>query len=541
MKLPNYAYKKKCYWVHMITFRCNGKCPFCLLNGRGRSQMPEELSAREILDFWNNIEHEKGQKLSLIGGEPTLHPEIVEIVNNLEHYSLTLTTNCTGPFHEDPEFYKKLRPHRTSGLRINTTFHPHHISPERYNEVISLYSRGGFRVDQVSHVHYPGVGKFKEAIRITKSKPFPFLGFFNEKDGFDCTFDPENLHPNEDYFDKSAPGRVSGLKNMDAYRAICGQPIGQEVECPHPEKSMIIGPNGNYYHCHYKLYYDIDPVSNIRDFKPLRPGSNNCRHYGLCSPCDVPRMGCAHNKTTRPLTLTKLYDKRERQRPEIDYLFRKIVAFSKKYKLECNNLKWFEYAAVMLYSGHKHRGKVLEVGSAKSAFPYFLASEGYKVTTIDVADGDYRADKAEKFGIESLNWDLRELNEDLVGKFDLVSNLSVIEHIDRDTDAVLNLAKYLKTGGVMVISTDFYPEYIEYPDANRTIVRDRPDGSHTDSRVYTPEAFMQRIVEPLERIGVRRCGATDFENVDLNDPKERSVRGLYTFGVACVRRDPDGV
>ena len=86
----------------------------------------------------------------------------------------------------------------------------------------------------------------------------------------------------------------------------------------------------------------------------------------------------------------------------------------------------------------------------------------------------------------------------------------------------------------MVISTDFFESYIEYPDANRKIVRDRPAGSHTDSRVYTEETFLNRIILPLEQSGLRRLGLTNYRNVDIRDPGERAVRGLYTFGIACL-------
>ncbi len=89
----------------------------------------------------------------------------------------------------------------------------------------------------------------------------------------------------------------------------------------------------------------------------------------------------------------------------------------------------------------------------------------------------------------------------------------------------------------MVISTDFYDEYIEYPDANRNIVLDRPVGSYTDSRTYTPETFEQRILKPLEAIGVVRVGDTNFDNVDIADRVERAVRGLYTFGISVVRKN----
>ncbi len=540
LKLPKFYHLPQCYWAHMITFRCNGGCPFCILNGRGKRQKSPELSGKEILDFWNNIEHRPGQKLSLIGGEPTLHPDIVEIVNNLEGYDITITTNCKGPFYEDPNFYKKFKPHPSSNLRINTTFHPHFISAEDYIRVIKLYRETGYFVDQTSYVYHPDINQYQKAIdKVSKEiqiKATPYLGFYDPESKFQAPFLPKNIEPNENYYDLEAAATICGLTDLDAYRDMCGQYEKRQVVCEHPLRSLIIGPEGNYYHCHYKLYYGIDPVCNINNFKPVTEESKDCRHYGFCNWCDVPRVGCTKNPTATQMVLNKLYDKREFERSEIQHLIREIDSFAREHNLEFNPLKWFEYSYAILYSGHRHRGKVLDVGSAKSVFPYYLAAKGYDVTTIDIADSEYRTQIGRKFGVKCITGDLRVFHPELEGKFDLITNLSVIEHIDEDTEAVLNLAKYLKPGGIMVISTDFYERYIEYPDANRTIVRDRPPDSLTDSRVYTEETFLKRIIVPLEKMGVVRLGLTNYQNVDIMNPQERSVRGLYTFGIACLRK-----
>ena len=540
LKLPDFYHHPLCYWAHMITFRCNGGCPFCILNGRGKRQKSPELSGKEILDFWNNIEHRPGQKLSLIGGEPTLHPDIVEIVNNLEGYDITITTNCKGPFYEDPNFYKKFKPHPSSNLRINTTFHPHFISAEDYIRVIKLYRETGYFVDQTSYVYHPDINQYQKAIdKVSKEiqiKATPYLGFYDPESKFQAPFLPKNIEPNENYYDLEAAATICGLTDLDAYRDMCGQYEKRQVICEHPLRSLIIGPEGNYYHCHYKLYYGIDPVCNINNFKPVTEESKDCRHYGFCNWCDVPRVGCTKNPTATQMVLNKLYDKREFERSEIQHLIREIDSFAREHNLEFNPLKWFEYSYAILYSGHRHRGKVLDVGSAKSIFPYYLAAKGYDVTTIDIADFEYRTQIGRKFGVKCITGDLRVFHPELEGKFDLITNLSVIEHIDEDTEAVLNLAKYLKPGGIMVISTDFYERYIEYPDANRTIVRDRPPDSLTDSRVYTEETFLKRIIVPLEKMGVVRLGLTNYQNVDIMNPQERSVRGLYTFGIACLRK-----
>ena len=237
------------------------------------------------------------------------------------------------------------------------------------------------------------------------------------------------------------------------------------------------------------------------------------------------------------MIINKLYDKRDLEKDENIDIFTNIEMVAEKNDFECNHLKWFEYTSVMSHAIDFEFGEILDVGSAKSVFPYYLALRGNNVTTLDLVDEKFRKDMEDLYDVKALTLDIRKFVPGLKNNFDLITCLSVIEHIDEDTKAILNLAEYLRPGGVIVVSSDFYPKYIEYPDANRKIVKDRPEGSHTDSRVYTPEAFMERIIKPLEKAGLKRLGETDFNNVDINDPKERCVRGLYTFGLTILRRD----
>ncbi|GAF71194.1 unnamed protein product, partial [marine sediment metagenome] len=278
-------------------------------------------------------------------------------------------------------------------------------------------------------------------------------------------------------------------------------------------------------------------VCNIKDFKPVSESSKNCRHYGYCNFCDVPRVSCKKNPTSKNIVLNKLYEEADRKRPECKHLSSDIDSFAKTHGLEYNKLKWFEYCHFILYSGHRHRGVTLDVGSAKSVLPYYLASKGYKIISVDVEDLPYREKIGKKFNVKAMDMDIRDFYPDFEGKFDFITNSSVIEHIDKDTQAMLNLSRYLKVGGIMVMSTDFYTRHIEYPDANKIIVNDgRPDKKYCKSRSYTKDSFFERIVSPLKEIGVHLVGATNFENVDISKKENRCVKGLYTFGIATFRR-----
>lgn len=237
------------------------------------------------------------------------------------------------------------------------------------------------------------------------------------------------------------------------------------------------------------------------------------------------------------MVLNKLYDINDLFLPRTRQLFGELLKISEKVHVPFHQLKWFEYAYALLYSQHQYPCNILDVGSAETLFPFVLSYYRYNVTTLDIDFTNFREEQGRKYDITALTGDLRDDIQELHEQFEFITCLSVIEHIDDDTKAVLNLAKYLKPGGILFLSTDFYKEYIEYPDANRILVTDRPKGSHTDSRVYNEKEFMERVILPLEQAGLKRVGETDYQNVDINDPSTYSVRQLYTFGIATLQKE----
>ena len=59
IKLPNN--RENWNWHQWLTFRCNFSCEYCImgerqLGGGTPKWKPKELSGKEIVDFWNNVE-----------------------------------------------------------------------------------------------------------------------------------------------------------------------------------------------------------------------------------------------------------------------------------------------------------------------------------------------------------------------------------------------------------------------------------------------------------------------------------------------------
>jgi len=66
----------------------------------------------------------------LIGGEPSIHKDFLYILNNLEGYIVTVTTNLISKHFENiDELVKNLKP--KVPIRFNTSFHPGFIAPLR--------------------------------------------------------------------------------------------------------------------------------------------------------------------------------------------------------------------------------------------------------------------------------------------------------------------------------------------------------------------------------------------------------------------------
>lgn len=381
MQLPNHYHHPMTYWAHMVTLRCPAGCPYCILNGRGRAQdgLTEELTGKQILAFWNGVQHRQGQRLSLIGGEPTLHPDIVDIVNGLEGYALTLTTNCNGVFYDQESWETLFQPHPSSTLRINTTFHPHYIEAEAYVDRVKRYKDRGYHVDQTGFVNHPEITRYEEPLKVVGQalpvRGAPFLGFWTPEDRFRAPFDPDLLYPDENYAYPDDTVNMCGLSDLDAYRDACGQYEKREVQCLHPLFSLIIGPDGKHYHCHYKMYYGIDPVGHVEAWRDTTEEDLHCRHYGYCNWCDIPRAGCFKNPTAQSLILNTYLDLGDlKTRRELCHVQEQMTS------APAEEVIYTAYA--WLYAGARHRGHVFLVGDkATTARPQaFFRDRGYHVT-----------------------------------------------------------------------------------------------------------------------------------------------------------------
>ena len=105
--------------------------------------------------------------------------------------------------------------------------------------------------------------------------------------------------------------------------------------------------------------------------------------------------------------------------------------------------------------------RILDVGGAGSALPYLLARLGHEVVTSDIqpwlVDLCGHIAKAKELNIRAATADLTNASANLGGPYDVVSCISVLEHIhpDKRSVAIRQLHDLAKPGGLVYLTFDY--------------------------------------------------------------------------------------
>lgn len=258
-KIPeNYNYAEA-----YLTFRCNFKCPYCI-NKAGEFVPRKEMSGEEWVEALNKIDF-GNISLTLGGGEPTLHKDFFQIVNNLKpEIKIDLLTNLN--FDVD-EFINNVSPERFTQSDI-LYYHPirvsYHATQSNRIELISkakLLQNAGFNLGifGLNHPHLINENMAMTHLAMKNGVALYQKDFLGEVDG--KTF-----------------GYYKYPKGLDR--------VAKSAMCK--TRELLIAPDGNVYRCHRDLYTDNNPIGNIKDNDfEIQDTFRPCSKYGECNPCDL--------------------------------------------------------------------------------------------------------------------------------------------------------------------------------------------------------------------------------------------------------------
>ena len=282
------------FWGVFLNLNCNLNCHYCIQrislpakplaqyqtrNGKEWIEALNAISGRAKKRF---LRPPRIKKLSILGGEPTIFPDFLYVINNLDKYwKVTVTSNFDSPFYDqDIGFFKQIK--NKSRLRFNGSLHFIYTPIEKFITNIQKLKKANINVHTIFILAHPAyldkIFDYKNRLlRIhPRVKLQRFLGFYQG-----------NLYPRESgyYIEQE---QIDGIFNYHLYQEGFGQKDASSIFC-HSDK-VLIAPNGDIYNCHYKLYTGHkDKLGNLfgeevdihipREYFP-------CQDFGFCNPCD---------------------------------------------------------------------------------------------------------------------------------------------------------------------------------------------------------------------------------------------------------------
>jgi organic radical activating enzyme len=140
----------------LLTNYCNQQCPYCFAQQRlwQDKDQPRNLSLAELERIIHFLKQSEIKEFSLLGGEPTLHPEFKQLAQKVldEGFSLTIFTNGLMP----PEVSGYLAEIDKEKLHIVVNInHPDDTPPAKWKQLMSNLNLLGDRVRLGFNIHNP--------------------------------------------------------------------------------------------------------------------------------------------------------------------------------------------------------------------------------------------------------------------------------------------------------------------------------------------------------------------------------------------------
>ncbi|MHC4196855.1 MAG: radical SAM protein [Planctomycetota bacterium] len=256
--------KNSNYLAVFLSLSCNMKCSYCINYFEEGNFSKQRISGADWVKGLNRIVSRDDVPLTLQGGEPSLHPDFIYIINSIkEDLQIDILTNLK--FDVD-RFIKEVDPDRLNRnapyANIRVSYHPEQMDLDQLIPRALKMQDAGFRVGIYGVLHPTQTELVNKALKRCRElgidfRPKEFLGHYN----------------GNTYGTFLYPGAID--KQF-------------EKECFCRTTELIIGPSGGVYRCHHDLYENFPPIGHILDPEfHMEDKFRICKVYGHCNPCDI--------------------------------------------------------------------------------------------------------------------------------------------------------------------------------------------------------------------------------------------------------------
>ncbi len=362
---------------------------------------------------------------------------------------------------------------------------------------------------------------------------------------FDCVFCSGVLeHVREP---DVAIGEITRILKVGGY-LLLGVPFRQSIHLP-PTDYWRFTEYG-LEHLLQKHGYAIEAVKAIDAEDPMFPAS----YWVSAKKIAVPDL----KASTGYGCISTFFD--QRQVLDRQHYIGKMSAFDADFKAfihqkEILDVRKWEYCALLeAFKGNFSDKKILDVGCGRSLLSGFLSTLGAHVVTLDLPspfqEQDDAITKRRRFGVEHVNGSMLDIPFE-TGTFDLVISISAIEHlqevpsnrlqsrsyeefIEKTIQAVKEMARVVKPGGHLFITSDLYDPLRQQDDNWRP-------GAGV-SCAYQLADFDRAFSTPLRRAGLFFDRPFSYDFQQLTDDEGRATyRGRYFTTFACLMKKQSDV
>lgn len=212
------------------------------------------MGGKDWIEGLNRIKTRQDLPITISGGEPTLHPDFFDIVNNTKQ-PMDLLTNGEFSLSDfwgkiDSETFKRDAPYAS----IRFSYH------NGYTRFFTLLQKVIRLQDTGYSVGIWAVGK------TLYNRSIQLLARFMDVD-FRLKELLDKKHGTYKY-----PLAVNGYPKS----------------CRCKPSEMLIAPDGRLFRCHFELYHGLNSYGHILDNNIKLPTEfAPCENMGMCSPCDI--------------------------------------------------------------------------------------------------------------------------------------------------------------------------------------------------------------------------------------------------------------
>lgn len=252
------------YIAVFLTFACNLRCSYCINNFEQDTAKRGALSGQDWVKGLNRIDSRSDLPVTLQGGEPSLHPDFIYIINNLNPgLSIDILTNLQFDIDNfiskvDPVRFRRDSPYAS----IRVSYHPEQMDLDEIIKKTLRMLDAGFSIGIWGIMH----PKYEKIILEAQDKCCKLGIDFRTKE-----------------FLGEFEGRLYGTYK---YTAACNKEFNKKVKCRTTE--LLIGSEGGIYRCHSDLYAGAGPIGHILDSQfQIEDKFRDCDRFGHCNPCDI--------------------------------------------------------------------------------------------------------------------------------------------------------------------------------------------------------------------------------------------------------------